>query len=338
MIKPLKPMTSIHRTQAERIKMNHKERMIALDLLQDLSIPHHELNEEEINLNESTDQEDRNEFDFFNGSEYQNILKLQTKSTLNRKRTNFKSLEEIQLEDMMKEIVDEKIHIIDQIETDHLLLEWVDKHFIDNQLYSSDSKEQRSNLNPETDEIFSQENLKNYIEFSKEISNQKPICLTPISSKILLHLIQSFYQTFQQPNVSLYLFNYIRNHSNPIIKYLGLNSEIYLEIIKLQLNETFNLIEIKELLIDMKALGIPIGDEIHHLIQMIIEMIIKDEMNAERIVKFESESQDANLSLDEKINHKLIQKRKRFNEIDLKNVSVMEMLLNEVILNQSKSI
>lgn len=340
MIKPLKPMNSINRTQAERVKMNHRERMIALDLLQDLPIPNHELNQEESILNESSDQEDRNEFDFFNGSEYQTILKLQSKRTLNRKRTNFKSLEEIQLEDMMKEIIDEKIHIIDQIETDHLLLEWVEKYFMDNQTHQSDSKEKSSNLITQTDEIFSEENLKEYIDFSKEISQQKPISLTPISSKILLHLIQTFYKTFYQPNLSLYLFNYIRNHSNPIIKYLGLNQEIYTEIIKIHLRETLNLIEIKELLIDMKSLGIPIDSEIQHLIKGIIEMIIKDEMNAEKMIKSEKESQEIDLTkldMNERIDYRMIQKRKRFNEIDLKNVSIMENVLNEIILNQKNS-
>ncbi|EGG04479.1 uncharacterized protein MELLADRAFT_64905 [Melampsora larici-populina 98AG31] len=321
--------------------MNHRERMIALDLLQDLSIPKHELNQEETNLSESTDQEDRNEFDFFNGSEYQTILKLQTKSTLNRKRTNFKSLEDIQLEDMMKEIIDEKIHLINQIETDHALLEWVEKHFMDHQNHQSNPKDKSSKSMTQTDESLSEVNLKEYIEFSKEISNQKPICLSPISSKILLHLIQTFYQTFYQPNLSLYLFNYIRNHSNPMIKYLGLSSEIYEEILKLHSNETYDLFEIKELLIDMKTLGLEINDEIQSLIKRIIELMIKDEMNAERIVKseFDSRRTDLNgLELDDQRNEfKMIQKRKRFNQIDLKNVSIMENLLNEIVLNQKKS-
>ncbi|KAG0143815.1 hypothetical protein CROQUDRAFT_660796 [Cronartium quercuum f. sp. fusiforme G11] len=330
--KPLKPWTPRSRTQAERAHMSHRERTIALDLLQDLPIPASEW------MQATGEKEGLDE------REFQSIL---SKKDLIRKRPTTRSEEEVRVEDLIKELTDEKIRTIDCIETDHALLDWVESYMFNSPTSTADpSLDEKSLANdrsPRLGSMFENHGITMmvdaYVEFSPDMDPEilltQPLCLTPLSSALLLHLLRSFSQVFHNPHLALELFERIRRHPRPLVRYLGLTKGVFLEVMRIRWMYLQDLQGVQDHLVDMKVLGIELDNEIRALISQITEVVVMDEMNTGGMVGLNTSRGDG-VSLSGQVSHLTTPGRRRFFDAERRAVSTMEAVVAQSIEDQRR--
>ncbi|MBW0525224.1 hypothetical protein O181_064939 [Austropuccinia psidii MF-1] len=306
--KPMKPWTPQGRTQVERSHMTYGETSIISELLQDLSIP----------LDELSDGIEKHKSDILFDPQVQSILSQNSKrKSLSRHRPIELSIQDMQTEDILKELVDQKIKIIDGFDNHHDLIKWADSH-----VFASQSKQPMS----KTDfnfvgsfQLIDQPDFDLTItpEYLSQTQNSSLSC-TPLLSPILLHLMNAFSTRFHNPNLSLYLFEFVRSHSDPLIKYFGLTKDVYLEMMKIRWNEWKDFEGIKDDLVEMKSLGIEIDERIKKLVQSITAAVLKDEISAEQRVN--DHSFDSNINL-----------YRQISPSERRAVAIMESVVNEFI-------
>lgn len=234
-----RPSSSQKRTQAERSHMNHQEHMIALDLLEDLSIPLESLLPASQNPKASSESRHHVPRANFYGSEhFQSILSAQQRSRkhkTNRKIPTEISEEVVQAEDLIKELVDAQIKNIDSLENDHDLINWIRTHmFPDSTCQTSISGEPRERDGISSAQSRSEENQVQEFESLSPVNFGRPFCRTPLSTPLLVHLLTILTHRFQRPHTALYIFHHVKSHHDPLVRYMGLSRPVYLQIVKLR--------------------------------------------------------------------------------------------------------
>lgn len=298
----MKPWSMRARTQRERTQMNHRERLIALELLEDLAIPLEELQNYSF-LSSSTDRDpgpktsDSSINDLLIRPEFQSILSSNHPKTLTRHRPNRLSPEDIRLKDILKELTDSLIRQIDRLGNDVELLNWIDRRVFSqpspSTLESSTEPTPSSNdiLRDELGQAFkildsdqalaALESKLNHKPCDPRTILDQPLCFTPLFSPILAHLLQIIPNRYMNPHLALYLFDWVRSHQHPLVKYFGLTRDVYLENLRIKWYAFRDVRGIKLDLLEMKSIGLGFDERFGKLIQAVTHAVLEDEVKAE---------------------------------------------------------
>lgn len=357
-ISPLQPWTPRSRTQAERARMSFQERTIALEMLQDLAIPPSEWDQASSTDGvRSNDPHHADPFDFFKGANLHSVLE-HSKKALNRRKPSARSIEDVRIEDMIKELTDQRMGMIDTMETDHQLLEWVDNWIFNHPNPSLSHQSQDPSMTSSSSRLgkaFENEtlaiNVDGFIEITADMDpsvlTSQPLCMTPLCSPLLLHLMRTFCRKFRNPHLALYLFELVRSHPKPLVRYLGLTKEVYLEAMSIRWTVLRDLQGIWRDLVEMHNLGIEIDHEIRTLISGITQVVVMDEMQAESLAQADAEKvhggggNDDVATINEgpiraTVTEAMIRQRSRFSNSDRRAVSMMDSVLAEFIDDDQK--
>ncbi|POW21758.1 hypothetical protein PSHT_02013, partial [Puccinia striiformis] len=346
---PMKPWNMRTRNQLERTQMSHRESAIALELLEDLAIPLEELSTTDSNHHHDQEAEQGSGTikDLLDRPEFQSILSQKSSSnkSLSRHRPNQLSSEDLRVEDIFKEMTDSLLRQIDSFRPiSNYSIGLINKSFlIQNppsllRLIKPHHHQHPSN---KLGDCFVGHSIPKEFELDinfdqdPETILQQPICFTPLFSTILPHLIETFHQKFKNPHLSLYLFDWVRSHPDPFVKYFGLTRDVYFIILSIKCDVFRDFKGIQEGLIGMKSSGLELDDRFKRLINSITELILEDEIQAEQNLLLHLDSPDTNnTSQDFGIENNLGTFRKISN-VDRIYVSQIEAILNEFIESQN---
>ncbi|OAV91448.1 hypothetical protein PTTG_05108 [Puccinia triticina 1-1 BBBD Race 1] len=357
---PMKPWSMRTRNQLERSQMSHRESLIALELLEDLAIPL-----EELSMTTKSDPEQENGAgsgirDLLHRPEFQSILSKHSSSnkSLSRHRPDQLSSEDLRIEDILKELSDSLIQKIDSMETDFELLGWLDQHVFSQSRSPSPSEslvEESSpsssptttppdqDPTPKLGQVF--ENLDahppiptefeldmNFDQDPETMLSSQPVCFTPLFSPILLHLLKTFSSRFKNPHLALYLFDWARSHSDPFVKYFGLTRDVYFESLQIKWKVFRDFRGIQNDMLEMKALGLEFDDRFKRLVQLITQVVLDDEIQAEsRLLESTTSPPDPSKP------HQNLDRLRRISAVERHYVSQIESLLNEFIESQNQA-
>ncbi|KNF04691.1 hypothetical protein PSTG_02176 [Puccinia striiformis f. sp. tritici PST-78] len=356
---PMKPWNMRTRNQLERTQMSHRESAIALELLEDLAIPLEEISTTDSNHHHDQEVEQGSGTikDLLNRPEFQSILSQKSSSnkSLSRHRPNQLSSEDLRVEDIFKEMTDSLLRQIDSFQTDFELLNWLDQQVFSHSKPTLTTPSDQASSSSSSSSINQPQNTPSNklgdcfvghsipkefeldINFDQDPETilQQPICFTPLFSTILPHLIETFHQKFKNPHLSLYLFDWVRSHPDPFVKYFGLTRDVYFIILSIKCDVFRDFKGIQEGLIGMKSSGLELDDRFKRLINSITELILEDEIQAEQNLLLHLDSPDTNnTSQDFGIENNLDTFRKISN-VDRIYVSQIEAILNEFIESQN---
>ncbi|PLW26225.1 hypothetical protein PCANC_22430 [Puccinia coronata f. sp. avenae] len=345
--KPMTPWNMRTRNQLDRTHMSHRESAIALEILQDLAIPLEEL----TTTTTSQDQSPSEIRDLLlHHPEFHSILSqkssLTSTQSLSRQRPNQLSAEDVRVEDILKELTDSLLLKIDSFQSDFELLRWIDQQVFAQTRPPSASQPSSppdQNINPthQLGQVFeAMEPLAHEYELEIDFEQdpekilQQPLCFTPLFTPILLHLIKTFSARFKNPQLALYLFDWARSHPDPLVKYFGLTRDVYLVALDIKWDVFHDFRGIHKDLAEMKALGLELDDRFKRLIQLITQVVLEDEVQAERYLL---NSTDIPLERRSCPEEHLDQLRK-VSPAERYHVSQIESLLNEFIESQNDAL
>ncbi|KAA1107185.1 hypothetical protein PGT21_005308 [Puccinia graminis f. sp. tritici] len=364
---PMKPWNMRTRNQLERTQMNHRESQIALELLEDLAIPLDELLLNTTTQNDPKDHQDTSESgkikDLLHRPEFQSILSQHSSSSshknLERHRPTQLSAEDLRIEDILKELSDSLLRKIDSFQNDFELLTWLDHQvFSQSRIPSSsssssrtttadncsstDSNDTHNKLGQVFESLDSHPSILSTEEYELDLNFQddperilrnRPICYSPLFSSILVHLLQTFSSRFQNAHLSLYLFDWVRSHPDPLVKYFGLTRDVYFEVVTIKWEIFQDFRGIQNEMVEMKALGLDLDDRFKRLIQSITQLVLDDEIQAEQRLALQSSTAPLNPS----DRDKYLDRFRRISPTERLYVSQIESLLNQFIDSQNQA-
>ncbi|CAH7672830.1 hypothetical protein BY996DRAFT_8116307 [Phakopsora pachyrhizi] len=270
-------------------------------------------------------------------------------------------------EDVLKEIVDDQIKAIDSFDNELELMEWIDDNLIDHHqkldqmkesflLSSSDEinksssptkqKLNRRGFSNGLGRVFEESNELNQLKHEdlcnqlmikddedlKKSLLQKKFCSGPLLGPLLLHLSKVLSYRFENPNLSIYLYELIKFNRDPSIRYFGINNnqQLFSTIIEIRWKFFRDLDGIRDELIEMRGIGVELDESLRRLVRSIVESVVRDEIEAElkSSLKFEKTDDQGLSTNDNNLNehHTFygFERFRRYSDSDRRNVRLIE--------------
>ncbi|KNZ57266.1 uncharacterized protein VP01_2199g2 [Puccinia sorghi] len=263
-------------------------------------------------------------------------------STLQHQQPNKLSSEDVRVQDIQKEIIDLILHRIDSFNSDCDLLSWLDQQVLsqtrpshphhkskssplsDNNTNNPRNQLGESFLHP----LASQLELDMDFEQDPEKMLEQPLCFTPLFSPILLHVMEAFSDGYKNPHLALYLFDWVRSHSDPLVKYFGLTRDVYLLVLRIKWEAFQDFGGIHKHLLEMKALGLELDERFKRLIHHITRLVLQDEIQAERRLALRQPLPPHQSP------ENILDTLRKITPLERYHISQIESLLNQFIQNQ----